>query len=137
MKHLQYLNKFLWKYRNLLIIGTVFIIIANLFALYPAEFVREAFDAVLINIEREHKEKAQISYILLKYSALIVAFAILKGIFMFFMRQTIIVMSRKIEFELKNEIYQQYQNLSINFYKKNKTGDLMNRISEDLNKVRG
>ena len=136
MKHLQYLNKFLWKYRNLLIIGTVFIIIANLFALYPAEFVREAFDAVLINIERGHKEKTQISYILLKYAALIVVFAILKGIFMFFMRQTIIVMSRKIEFELKNEIYQQYQNLSINFYKKNKTGDLMNRISEDANKVR-
>ena len=136
MKHLQYLNKFLWKYRNLLIIGTIFIIIANLFALYPAEFVREAFDAVLTSIKGGSEERAKIPYVLLKYSALIVSFAIFKGIFMFFMRQTIIVMSRKIEFDLKNEIYQQYQNLSMNFYKQNKTGDLMNRISEDLNKVR-
>ncbi len=136
MKHLKYLNKFIWKYRNLLIVGSIFIIIANLFALYPAEFVREAFDAVLLNINEENKKKSDISYILLKYSVLIISFAILKGVFMFFMRQTIIVMSRKIEFDLKNEIYQQYQKLSMNFYKQNQTGDLMNRISEDVNKVR-
>ena len=118
MKHLKYLNKFIWKYRKLLIIGSIFIIIANLFALYPAEFVREAFDAVLLNINEENKKKSNISYILLKYSVLIISFAILKGVFMFFMRQTIIVMSRKIEFDLKNKIYQQYQRLSMNFYKR-------------------
>ncbi|MEC9209163.1 MAG: ABC transporter ATP-binding protein [Bacteroidota bacterium] len=136
MKHLQYLNKFLWKYRNLLIVGTVLIVIANLFALYPAEFVREAFDTVLLSMEEGTQSSSAIQYTLLKYSGLIVSFAILKGVFMFFMRQTIIVMSRKIEFDLKNEIYQQYQNLSMSFYKKNKTGDMMNRISEDVSRVR-
>ena len=137
MKHLQYLNKFLWKYRNLLIVGTIFIVIANLFALYPAEFVREAFDAILLSVKNQSQQsESRIHYIILKYSGLIISFAILKGLFMFFMRQTIIVMSRKIEFDLKNEIYKQYQNLSMNFYKKNKTGDLMNRISEDVSRVR-
>ena len=133
MKHLRYLNKFLWKYRLRLFFGVIFIIISNVFALYPAEFVREAFDTIL---EKKQKKSSNISIILLKYGFLIAVFAILKGVFMFFMRQTIIVMSRKIEFDLKNEIYKQYQKLSINFYKKNKTGDLMNRISEDVSRVR-
>ena len=134
MKHLFYLNKFFWKYRTLLAIGTVFIIIANLFALYPAEFVRKAFDAVILSMNTENSSNT--SDILIKYGSLIVLFAILKGIFMYCMRQTIIVISRKIEYDLKNEIYQQYQALSISFYKKNKTGDLMNRISEDVSRVR-
>ena len=134
MKHLFYLNKFFWKYRTLLAIGTVFIIIANLFALYPAEFVRKAFDAVILSMNTENSSNT--SDILIKYGSLIVLFAILKGIFMYCMRQTIIVISRKIEYDLKNEIYQQYQALSILFYKKNKTGDLMNRISEDVSRVR-
>ena len=134
MKHLFYLNKFFWKYRILLAIGTVFIIIANLFALYPAEFVRKAFDAVILNMNNESVSNT--SNILIKYGILIVLFAILKGVFMYCMRQTIIVISRKIEYDLKNEIYQQYQALSISFYKKNKTGDLMNRISEDVSRVR-
>jgi ATP-binding cassette subfamily B protein len=136
MKHLQYLNKFLWKYRNLLILGSIFIVIANLFALYPAEFVRKAFDTVLLSVEKGTQSSVKIRYTILKYGGLIVSFAVLKGVFMFFMRQTVIVMSRKIEFDLKNEIYQQYQNLSMSFYKKNKTGDLMNRISEDVSRVR-
>ena len=136
MKHLQYLNKFFWKYRNLIIIGAIFIVIANLFALYPAEFVRKAFDAILLSVKSQSPSSVKIHHIILKYSGLIISFAILKGLFMFFMRQTIIVMSRKIEFDLKNEIYQQYQNLSMSFYKKNKTGDLMNRISEDVSRVR-
>jgi ATP-binding cassette subfamily B protein len=134
MKHLFYLNKFFWKYRTLLAIGTVFIIIANLFALYPAEFVRKAFDAVILSMNTGNTSTT--SEILIKYGSLIVLFAILKGIFMYCMRQTIIVISRKIEYDLKNEIYQQYQALSISFYKKNKTGDLMNRISEDVSRVR-
>jgi len=136
MKHLFYLNKFFWKYRTTLGIGSVFIIIANLFALYPAEFVRKAFDAVIISMNNEGDAITNTSNILLKYGSLIVLFALLKGVFMYFMRQTIIVMSRKIEYDLKNEIYKQYQVLSISFYKKNKTGDLMNRISEDVSRVR-
>ena len=136
MKHLFYLNKFFWKYRTLLAIGSVFIIIANLFAVEVAEFVREAFDAVILNMNKENETITNTSKILLKYGSLIILFALLKGVFMYFMRQTIIVMSRKIEYDLKNEIYKQYQSLSISFYKKNKTGDLMNRISEDVSRVR-
>ena len=136
MKPLFYLNKFLWNYKKLLLIGSLFIVIANLFALYPAEFVRKAFDSVLLSIKNNTQSSEEIRNTLLKYGGLIVAFALLKGVFMYFMRQTIIVMSRKIEFDLKNEIYQQYQNLSMSFYKKNKTGDLMNRISEDVSRVR-
>ena len=135
MKQLRYLNKYLWKYRRLILVGALFIFVANLFALYPAEFVRKAFDFALLGAQ-EKVQKVKIEYIILKYGILIVVFAVLKGIFMFFMRQTIIVMSRKIEFDLKNEIYQKYQSLEMNFYKKNKTGDLMNRISEDVSKVR-
>ena len=136
MKPLLYLNKFFWKYRISIIVGAIFIAIANLFALYPAEFVRKAFDSIILSINNGTQSSAEISNTLLKYGGLIVSFAILKGVFMYFMRQTIIVMSRKIEFDLKNEIYQQYQDLSMSFYKKNKTGDLMNRISEDVSRVR-
>jgi len=136
MKPLFYLNKFLWNYKKLLLIGSLFIVIANLFALYPAEFVRKAFDSVLLSIKNNTQSSEEIRNTLLKYGGLIVAFALLKGVFMYFMRQTIIVMSRKIEFDLKNEINQQYQSLSMSFYKKNKTGDLMNRISEDVSRVR-
>jgi len=135
MRDLKYLNKFFWKYRLLLAIGFIFILIANLFALYPAEFVRKAFDHVL-EYKNTNTTSIQIHSIILKYSTLIIVFAMLKGVFMYFMRQTIIVMSRKIEFDLKNEIYTQYQKLSLNFYKKNRTGDLMNRISEDVSRVR-
>ncbi len=120
----------------LILLGTLFIIIANIFALYPAEFVRKAFDTVLLNIEEGDETSNKIRHNILKYALLIVAFAVLKGVFMFFMRQTIIVMSRKIEFDLKNEIYQQYQQLSMGFYITNKTGDMMNRISEDVSRVR-
>ena len=135
MKHLAYLNKYLLKYRMLILLGSVFILISNLFALYPAEFVRKALDAVLIYTE-QNTTGVNIQQILIKYVLLIIAFALLKGLFMFLMRQTIIVMSRKIEFDLKNEIYLKYQELSLSFYNRNKTGDLMNRISEDVSRVR-
>ena len=134
MIHLKYLNKFLWKYRRILILGLVFILITNIFAIYPAEFVRNALDELIEKLNSSNSEN--LSLILLKYGLLIVLFAILKGVFLYMTRQTIIVMSRKIEYDLKNEVYDQYQNLSIGFYKKNKTGDLMNRITEDITKVR-
>ena len=134
MKHLKYLNKFFWKYKKTLFLGLIFILITNIFAIYPAEFVRSALDELLEKINSQNNEN--ISYILLKYGLLIVLFAILKGIFLYMTRQTIIVMSRKIEFDLKNEVFDKYQALSIGFYKTNKTGDLMNRITEDITKVR-
>jgi len=131
---LFYLNKFFLKHKNLFILGVIFIFISNFFALYPAEFVRKAFDNISHNIQSGTNNKS--IYILTKYSFLIILFAIIKGVFMYLMRQTIIVMSRKIECDLKNEIYIQYQKLSLDFYKKNKIGDLMNRISEDVSRVR-
>jgi ATP-binding cassette subfamily B protein len=134
MKHLKYLNKFLWKYKATLVLGLFFIAITNIFAIYPAEFVRNALDSLIEKLN--NKENENISLVLLKYGGLIILFAILKGIFLYMTRQTIIVMSRKIEFDLKNEVFDQYQRLSIGFYKINKTGDLMNRITEDVTKVR-
>ena len=96
--------------------------------------MKEAFD----EIERKsiNDEDRNIHKILLKYSSLIILFAILKGLFTYWMRQTIIVMSRKIEFDLKNNIFNKYQSLSLSFYKKNSTGDLMNRMTEDVSRVR-
>ena len=136
LKHLAYLNKYFWKYRYRLSLGFIFIFISNVFALYPAEFVRKAFDSVKLIMTQTPTDSGEYSSILIYYGGLIVLFALLKGVFMFFMRQTIIVMSRKIEFDLKNEIYKHYQNLSIAFYKQNNTGDMMNRITEDVSRVR-
>ena len=135
MKNLFHLNKYLFKYKILLIIGSIFILISTIFALYPAVYVRKSFDKIEGILSNHHIENS-IHTTLLEYGGLIVLFAIMKGIFMFFMRQTVIVMSRKIEFDLKNEIYKKYQELSLSFYKKNNTGDLMNRITEDVNRVR-
>ena len=134
MKHLRYLNIYLWKYKNILFLGLVFIFITNIFAIYPAEFVRNALNELIEKLNNQSNENS--SFILLKYGLLIVLFAVLKGVFLYMTRQTIIVMSRKIEYDLKNEVFDQYQQLSISFYKKNKTGDLMNRITEDITKVR-
>ena len=134
MQHLKYLNKFLWKYKKILLLGLIFILVTNIFAIYPAEFVRNALDGLLEKLNSQNND--DVSFILLKYGLLIVLFAILKGIFLYMTRQTIIVMSRKIEFDLKNEVFDKYQALSIAFYKINKTGDLMNRITEDITKVR-
>ena len=108
---------------------------SNFFALYPAEFVKVALDKVLASLKQTNNFN-DIKSDIIKYSSLILLFSLGKGVFMFLMRQTIIVMSRKIEFDLKNEIYRKYQSLSMGFYSKNNTGDLMNRISEDVSRVR-
>jgi len=140
MKALLHLNKYFWNYRYRLILGLIFIFISNVFGLYPPIFIGEVFNIISDALnERSYSDpevqgliKNQLSY----YVFLVLAFAICKGLFMFFMRQTIIVMSRMIEYDLKNEIYDHYQRLSLSFYKRNKTGDLMNRISEDVSRVR-
>ena len=108
---------------------------SNFFALYPAEFVKVALDKVLASLKQTNNFN-DIKSDIIKYSTLILLFSLGKGVFMFLMRQTIIVMSRRIEFDLKNEIYRKYQSLSMSFYSKNNTGDLMNRISEDVSRVR-
>lgn len=145
MKSLKYLNTYLLRYKTRLLFGTLFVTISNLFAIYPAEILRKGIDMVQYGIEvyflMEGSEaaselKRQFFYVLLGLGAIVIAAALLKGLFMFFMRQTIIVMSRLIEYDLKNDIYKQYQKLDLAFYKRNKTGDLMARIGEDVGQVR-
>ena len=145
MKHLAHLNKYLWKYRWHLIPGIFFVIISNIFGVLPAPVIRLSFDLVTENIRIYHLyngfERQNIIYTLLGQSLLlfgviVLLMAILRGLFLFFMRQTIILMSRHIEYDLKNEIYAHYQKLSLAFYRRNNTGDLMNRVTEDVSRVR-
>lgn len=145
MKELRYLNKYLLKYKWHIIWGTVFVIISNIFQILPAQMVRHAIDLVIDNI-RVYKSFDQLiiqqnffevfAYGILVYALLILVMALLRGIFLYFVRQTLIVMSRLIEYDLKNEIFEHYQTLPLSFYRKNNTGDLMNRISEDVGRVR-
>ncbi|MBT1703573.1 ABC transporter ATP-binding protein [Chryseosolibacter indicus] len=145
MKELGYLNKYLLKYKWLIILGTVFIIISNVFQIVPAQLVRYAIDLVADNI-RIHQSLSGLhlqdeffnvfAFGILIYALLILVMALLRGIFLYFVRQTLIVMSRHIEYDLKNEIFEHYQALPLSFYRKNNTGDLMNRISEDVSRVR-
>jgi ATP-binding cassette subfamily B multidrug efflux pump len=141
MKSLWVLNKYFYKYRGRLLLGVLFVTISVLFSVFPAIFVRESFDLVEEGI-KQYKELGEafgrdsLRNQLIIYGLIIIGASLLKGLFMFFMRQTIIVVSRYIEFDLKNEIFEQYQRLSLAFYKRNNTGDLMNRISEDVSRVR-
>lgn len=117
--------------------GIVFVILSNFFSVYTAPLVRYAVDFIKQAVEApENYTSEVISKKLIYYGLLIIGAALLNGLFMFFMRQTIIVMSRHIEFDLKNEVYAHYQKLDLAFYKRNNTGDLMNRISEDVSRVR-
>ena len=139
MKELKYLFKFYKKYRWRFAFGTFFVVTSNVFALYPAIYTRKAFDAAKEAIELSQNSSYDFSYLtstLLYFGMMLILFALLKGVFMFFMRQTIIVMSRLIEFDIKNEIFKHYQKLDRAFYKRNNTGDMMARISEDVTKVR-
>lgn len=141
MNDLKYLIKYYKKYRYRFFIGVFFVVISNIFALYPAKYTRMAFDKAKEAIDAQDQISATADYgeltqTLIYFGVMVILFAILKGVFMFFMRQTIIVMSRMIEFDLKNEIYSHYQKLDLSFYKRNNTGDLMSRISEDVSRVR-
>lgn len=135
MKELQHLNKYLRKYRYKLLIGVLITILAKIFALFTPRLIGQAINVIAdaLNGDLTYAEfKPKILFKII----LVIAAAIIAGIFTFLKRQTIINVSRFIEFDLKNEVYEQYQRLSLNFYKKNRTGDLMNRISEDVGKVR-
>ncbi|NQW36260.1 MAG: ABC transporter ATP-binding protein [Flavobacteriales bacterium] len=136
MKALKYLNKYFKKYRYRLALGITFSIIAQVFALVTPRLIGQSLKVVEQYQKGQINDLADVKHQLLINIVIIIGAIIAAGIFTFGMRQMIIVMSRYIEFDLKNEIYEQYQRLSLNFYKKNKTGDLMNRISEDVSKVR-
>lgn len=145
MKHLAFLNKYFLKYKWWIIPGIFFVVISNIFGVVPAQVVGHAFNIITENIaiynlfegfERQSIVYSIFSSSLFFFGGLIMVLYLLRGLFLFFMRQTIILMSRHIEFDMKNEIYAHYQKLSLGFYRKNNTGDLMNRATEDVNRVR-
>ena len=136
MKELQYLNKYFIKYKYRFLLGLLITIVAQIFSLFTPELIGNSIQVIEDYVKSEHKEVANLKQELLKNILYILATTIIAGFFTFLMRQTLIVMSRYVEFDLKNEIFNHYQNLSQHFYKRNRTGDLMNRISEDVGKVR-
>ncbi len=145
MKHLFFLNKYFVKYKWRVIPGVLFVVISNVFGVVPAQVIGHAFNLITENIaiyrlyegfDRQAIVYDIFGYSLLFFGSLILFLYLLRGLFLFFMRQTIILMSRHIEFDMKNEIYAHYQKLSLGFYRRNNTGDLMNRATEDVNRVR-
>ncbi len=145
MGALSHLNQYFWKYKWLLFLGVLFTFCSNFFGVVPAQLVRFALDLVTETIDVYFLFKGfsmqsafyeVFASTLFYYGALIVLMAFIKGVFLFLVRQTLIVMSRHIEFEMKQEIYAHYQTLPLSFYRKQNTGDLMARISEDVGKVR-
>ncbi|MBO2545959.1 ABC transporter ATP-binding protein [Salegentibacter sp. BDJ18] len=136
MKNLKHLNKYFLKYKWKLLIGLVITIVARIFALYYIPLIGDSTDAIEQYINGEISTMEVLRTELAINIALIIGATLVAAFLTFLMRQTFIVVSRYIEFDLKNEIYKHYQELSLNFYKKNRTGDLMNRISEDVSKVR-
>lgn len=136
MKELKHLNKYFYKYKWQLILGFIITIVARIFALYPIQFIGDSTNVIQRYVEGEITDPAALRQELFYNILLIIGATLISAFLTFLMRQTFIVVSRHMEYDLKNEVYQQYQNLSLNFYKKNRTGDLMNRISEDVSKVR-
>jgi ATP-binding cassette, subfamily B, multidrug efflux pump len=165
MKQLKALNKYFWKYRVRLGIGALFIIISNYFAVlvpqvtrFIIDHVQKSIDATrdIINpaaatpdraydflvlkfihwVEKKFSQDSDLSRIVILCGVTILLLALLRGFFMFLMRQTIIVMSRHIEYDQKNEVFQHYQQLDTSFYKTHSTGDLMSRMAEDVARVR-
>jgi ATP-binding cassette subfamily B multidrug efflux pump len=135
MKELQYLNKYFIKYKFQFLLGIIITIVAQFFSLYTPKLISQSFKI----IEGYHKSQigpTQVKTELLHDFFLIIGTTLIAGVLTFLMRQTLIVMSRHVEFDLKNEIFKHYEALDQNFYKSNRTGDLMNRISEDVAKVR-
>lgn len=145
MKHLAHLNKFFWKYRYRFLLGILFVGLANWFRVWQPQVIRQALDTVMASV-RFYKEHGGIGAHPEAYDELgrqiawfglaLIGLAVMMGLFMFFMRQTIIVMSRLIEYDMRKEIFGHYERLDLAFYKRNSTGDLMSRVSEDVSKVR-
>jgi len=145
MKHLAALHKYFLKYSKHFLLGIIFVAGSNYFRVLQPQIIREALDLVIENVQlyrlydgfaTQADFFAQLGKILLLFGGLVLVLALLMGIFMYFMRQTVIVMSRLIEYDLRKEIFGHYEKLDLAFYKRNNTGDLMSRITEDVSKVR-
>lgn len=136
MRELKYLNKYFVKYKYRLVFGILITVFSKILAIQVPSFIKNSLNIVEDYNKGLVNDISEVKSVLIANILLIIGAALLSGFFTFLMRQTLIVMSRYIEFDLKNEIFKQYENLSLNFYKKSRTGDLMNRISEDVGKVR-
>lgn len=143
MKALAQLNVYFKRYKWMLILGILFITVSNFFGVLAPGLIRNAFDSIGEWIAKANVQGISREVVLegamkaaLWYAFMYMIYTLLKGLFLFFTRQTIIVMSRLIEYDMKNDIYKKYQELSLSFYRRNNTGDLMNRISEDVSRVR-
>ena len=136
MKELQYLNKYFYKYRTKLFLGFIITVVARVFSLFAPRLIGNSLTVVENYLESNIKDFEVVKNILLINIFIIIATALASGFFTFLMRQTIINVSRYIEYDLKNEIFWHYQKLTQRFYKNNRTGDMMSRISEDVGKVR-
>ena len=145
LRELAFLNRFFWKYRWRLSLGILFICLSNYFQVLQPQVIREALDLVIEQVntyrmyegfELRNAYFGDLSNTLMLFGAIVLVLALIMGFFLYLTRQTIIVMSRLIEYDLREVIYDHYQDLSLDFYKRNNTGDLMNRITEDVNKVR-
>ena len=136
MKALLYLNSYFLKYKWYMLFGILITIAAKIFSLFTPKLIGNLVDVISSFLSSDRSSLVQFKADLFINISLLIGSALLAGLFTFFMRQTIINVSRYVEFDLKNEIYKQYQRLSLSFYKSNRTGDLMSRISEDVSKVR-
>jgi ATP-binding cassette subfamily B protein len=136
VKALARLHPYFWKYRLRLFSGMVFIALSTWFSLVPADLVGQGIDYATKALHQPTVPREEVIYKLLLFGLQVIAYTLAYGIFLFLNRQTIIVMSRLIEYDLKNEVFNHYQQLDQTFYKRNNTGDLMNRISEDISRVR-
>ena len=135
MKNLGSLNKYFVKYKWRLLLGLLFVAVSSKFAVMPGNVIKNILDQVTALVSNKGTH-AEVVAVVFKGGMILLGLALLRGLFMFMMRQTIIVMSRHIEYDQKNEIYNHYQQLNTQFYKAHFTGDLMNRISEDVSRVR-
>ena len=136
MRALQYLNRYFKKYKFLLLLGLLFTVSSRVFAVLAPSLVGDSITVIEQFVRSGESDLTNIKRLLLTNIALIVGAALVSGIFTFSMRQTIINVSRHIEYDLKNTVYNHYQKLSLRFYKQNRVGDLMSRISEDVSRVR-
>jgi ATP-binding cassette, subfamily B, multidrug efflux pump len=145
LKELTYLHKYFIRYKWHFIFGIVFVSVSNYFRILQPQYIRDAMDLVVLKLKEiqdlpnenlKASYRTALSWTILKYGGIVVLWAVLMGLFMFFMRQTIIVMSRLIENDLREEIFKHYERLNVEFYKRNNTGDMMSRITEDVSKVR-
>jgi len=138
LKHLFTLNPLILKYKSKLIAGILFISLSNIFRIFQPQAIREALDEIVafVKLNPEQRNGEELISNLMYFGLIVLGCALMMGIFMYFMRQTIIVMSRLIEYDQRKEIFDHYLSLDAGFYKKFKIGDVMSRISEDVNKVR-